>query len=113
MTVQFRNAFLAVLDEVIEREDPELILCHHLYYLTALVRERYPEKKVYGFCHNTDLRQMKNTSFQREFIRSQIPRLDRIFALQEAQKEKIRQIYPVKSESMTVIGTGTIVMCFG
>ena len=25
MTVQFRNAFLAVLDEVIEREDPELI----------------------------------------------------------------------------------------
>ena len=36
MTVQFRNAFLAVLDEVIEREDPELILCHHLYYLTAL-----------------------------------------------------------------------------
>lgn len=31
MTVQFRNAFLAVLDEVIEREDPELILCHHLY----------------------------------------------------------------------------------
>ena len=26
MTVQFRNAFLAVLDEVIEREDPELIL---------------------------------------------------------------------------------------
>ena len=73
---------------------------HHLYYLTALVREHYPEKKVYGFCHNTDLRQMKNTSFQREFIRSQIPRLDRIFALQEAQKEKIRQIYPVKSESM-------------
>ena len=106
MTVQFRNAFLAVLDEVIEREDPELILCHHLYYLTALVRERYPEKKVYGFCHNTDLRQMKNTSFQREFIRSQIPRLDRIFVLQEAQKEKIRQIYPVKNESMTVIGTG-------
>ncbi len=48
---------------------------------------------------------MKNTSFQREFIRSQIPRLDRIFALQEAQKEKIRQIYPVKNESMTVIGT--------
>ncbi len=31
---------------------------------------------------------MKNTSFQREFIRSQIPRLDRIFALQEAQKRK-------------------------
>ena len=49
---------------------------------------------------------MKNTSFQREFIRSQIPRLDRIFVLQEAQKEKIRQIYPVKNESMTVIGTG-------
>ena len=106
MTEQFKEAFLSVLDEVVAKEKPDLILCHHLYYLTALVRERYPEKRVYGFCHNTDLRQMGNISFQREFIRSQIPKLDRIFALQEAQKENIRKVYLVEEEKMTVIGTG-------
>lgn len=106
MTEQFRDAFLEVLDEAIEKEQPDVILCHHLYYLTALIREQYPEKKVYGFCHNTDLRQMENIPFQREFIRSQIPKLDRIFALQDAQKEKIKKVYPVPDEKMTVIGTG-------
>lgn len=106
MTEQFKEAFLTVLDKAIEKENPELILCHHLYYLTALVRERYPDRRVYGFCHNTDLRQMENIPFQREFICSQIPKLDRIFALQEAQKEKIRKVYRVAEETMTVIGTG-------
>ncbi|MFQ9345234.1 MAG: hypothetical protein ACLR2O_06185 [Coprococcus sp.] len=89
MTVQFRNAFLAVLDEVIEREDPELILCHHLYYLTALVRERYPEKKVvwilsqYGFETDEKIRHFNGNLYAVRF-----QRLDRIFALQEAQKER-------------------------
>lgn len=106
MTEQFRGAFLEVLDEAVEKEQPDIILCHHLYYLTALIREHYPKKKVYGFCHNTDLRQMESIPFQREFIRSQIPKLDRIFALQDAQKEKIKKVYPVPDEKMTVIGTG-------
>lgn len=106
MEEQFEKAFLEVLDEVIEKENPDLILCHHLYYLTALVRERYPDKKVYGFCHNTDLRQMEMIPFKREYIRQQIPKLDRIFALQDAQKGKIKNTYPVPEEKMTVIGTG-------
>ena len=106
MTKQFKTAFLKVLDQAVEKEDPDLILCHHLYYLTALVRERYPEKKVYGFCHNTDLRQMENTAFQREFIRSQIPALDRIFALQKMQKDVIQKTYQMSDEHIQIIGTG-------
>lgn len=106
MTECFKKAFLRVLDEAVSKEEPDLILCHHLYYLTALVRERYPEKKVYGFCHNTDLRQMENIPFQREFIRKEIPKLDRIFALQKMQKEAIRKTYPVTGDSIQIIGTG-------
>ena len=106
MAGQFKAAFLEVLDEAIEKENPDIILCHHLYYLTALIRAHYPAKKVYGFCHNTDLRQMESILFERNFIRQEIPKLDRIFALQEAQKEKIKKIYPVSEKQMTVIGTG-------
>lgn len=106
MTRQFKATFLEALDEAIEKENPDIILCHHLYYLTALIRAHYPAKKVYGFCHNTDLRQMESISFERTFIRQEIPKLDRIFALQEAQKEKIKKVYPVSEKQMTVIGTG-------
>ena len=64
MAGQFKAAFLEVLDEAIEKENPDIILCHHLYYLTALIRAHYPAKKVYGFCHNTDLRQMECILFE-------------------------------------------------
>ena len=72
MAGQFKAAFLEVLDEAIEKENPDIILCHHLYYLTALIRAHYPAKKVYGFCHNTDLRQMESILFERNFIRQEI-----------------------------------------
>ena len=49
MAGQFKAAFLEVLDAAIEKENPDIILCHHLYYLTALIRAHYPAKKVYGF----------------------------------------------------------------
>ena len=49
---------------------------------------------------------MESISFEKNFIRQEIPKLDRIFALQEAQKEKIKKIYPVSEKQMTVIGTG-------
>ncbi len=34
---------------------------------------------------------MESILFERNFIRQEIPNLDRIFALQEAQKEKIKK----------------------
>ena len=43
MTVQFSQAFLKVIDQAVRKLQPDVILCHHLYLLTALVRKHYPE----------------------------------------------------------------------
>ena len=40
MAKQFENAFLDVVRRAVEEFKPDLILCHHLYLLTALVRDR-------------------------------------------------------------------------
>ena len=45
MTETFRNAFGEVLKKAVEELDPDVILCHHLYLLTAIVRELFPDKK--------------------------------------------------------------------
>ena len=37
MTDQFQKTFLEVIDSAIREFVPELILCHHLYLLTAIV----------------------------------------------------------------------------
>lgn len=106
MTEQFLEAFLSVIGRAVEDLKPDVILCHHLYLLTAAVRERFSEYRVYGFCHNTDLRQMKKTKLKREYIREQIRRLDHIFVPQKAQEEGVQEIYGVCSERMTRLGMG-------
>lgn len=106
MTKQFRNTFSKRILEVAETFQPEIILCHHLYYLTSLVRELCPEIKVYGISHGSDLRQIQKNSWQREYIKKNICCLDQIFALHQEQKEAIVSYYGCSASKVEVIGTG-------
>ena len=83
MAGQFANAFLTKIRQAVKEFQPDLILSHHLYLLTALVRENFSELPVYGFCHNTDLRQLQKNVLKQEYIKAQIAKLNRIFALHE------------------------------
>lgn len=106
MTEQFRETFLEQVKNAMEEFEPDVVLCHHLYFLTAMIREQYPECKVYGLSHGSDLRQIKKNPWQREYIKEQIPKLDGIFALHQEQKETISTYYKCDEELVTVIGTG-------
>lgn len=106
MTRQLYDAFRAKVTEAVEAFRPDVVLCHHLYFLTALVRELYPSLPVYGQCHGSDLRQIRKNPWQREQIRNQITMLDGIFALHERQKEMICDIFGVPEKLVTVMGTG-------
>lgn len=106
MTVQFRSVFGQRVKEVVECFKPDIILCHHLYYLTALVRELCPNIKVCGVSHGSDLRQIQKNPWQREYIKENICKLDRVFALHQEQKEMICNIHGCQEEQVEVIGTG-------
>ena len=106
MTGQFRDAFSHALEAAVEEFQPDVILCHHLYYLASLVREICPGIPVYGQCHGSDLRQIRKNSWQREWIKEQIPKLNGIFALQSEQKDTICQTFGLPESRVTVMGTG-------
>lgn len=106
MVAQFRDAFLKVLRPLIEEFKPDVILTHHLYLLTAIVRKYFPDQEVYGFCHNTDLRQMEKIDLERRDIAKYVRGLDKIFSLHEAQKNKIIEIYKVNPDKVEIIGMG-------
>lgn len=106
MTERFLREFLIVIRKAVEELKPDLILCHHLYLLTAAVREHFPKHRIYGFCHNTDLRQMRKTALKREYIREQIKGLNHIFVPQKAQEEGVKEIYRVSGEQITRVGMG-------
>lgn len=106
MTQQFRQAFGTKISEAVTVFQPDVILCHHLYYVVSLVRQMYPQIPVYGQCHGSDLRQIETNPWQREWIMGQISKLDGIFALHEAQKERICQIFDLPAHRVRVMGTG-------
>ena len=106
MTDQLFRAFRKQILEAVEVFRPDVILCHHLYFLTALVREMFPGIPVYGQCHGSDLRQFLKNPWQHEWILSQIPKLNGIFALHEEQKKQICFIFGIPQEKVYVLGTG-------
>lgn len=106
MTEQFKKGFSKQIQNAIIEFNPDIILCHHLYYLTSLVRELCSDKKVFGICHGSDLRQIKKNPWQRNYIIEQIKRLDGIFALHSEQRDQIIEYYGCTPEQVSVIGTG-------
>ena len=106
MLEQFERAFSKKLEEVMSVFSPDLILCHHLYLLTALVREKCPQIPIFAFCHNTDLRQMEKHDLEKERIVRNIQKLDKIFTPKEAQRQEVLRLYGVEPEKVINIGIG-------
>lgn len=105
MVGRFKQTFLETFRRAVEQFQPDLVLCHHLYLLTALIRRHY-SGVVLGVCHGTGLRQLKKNPLERAYIREQIRGLDKIFALHQVQKQEILRQFDISGDRVLVIGSG-------
>ena len=106
MTVAFEHAFAATIDRAVAAFGPDLVLCHHLYLVTALVRERVHGVPVVAVCHSTDLRQLLSHGLERERILTAVRALDAVFALHAEQAAEIERVCGVDPARIHVVGTG-------
>ena len=106
MISQFEEVFIDAAGRAIADLDPDLIICHHLFLLTALVRKHFPERKIVGISHGTDLRQMINCDNLRGIVRPYIKELDAALALHSEQREQIIEIFGMDESRVSVIGSG-------
>ncbi|MDO4501774.1 MAG: glycosyltransferase family 4 protein [Coriobacteriia bacterium] len=106
MVEQFLGAFAQQLDAAVAALQPDVIVCNHLYLLTAFVRERFPETPVWGICHSTCLRQLRSHGLERERILRAIPQLDGILSLHDEQAAQIAELFGVAREGIRILGTG-------
>lgn len=106
MVDAFYRAFDDVLDRMLEAIKPDLVICHHLYLLTAHFAMRDWPCPIVGLSHNTDIRQFQRIPLEREAIAAGIRRLDRVLALTGAQAKTIAETYGVPESRIQVIGTG-------
>ena len=106
MVSQFCAAFREALAEVREQFEPDVVICHHLYLATAVVVEAAFTCPVAAVCHSTDLRQMHIHDLERARIVQAMRKLDCVFALHEAQKCEIAELYGIPFSRICVVGTG-------
>ncbi|MDO4289803.1 MAG: glycosyltransferase family 4 protein [Eggerthellaceae bacterium] len=106
MLAQFKAAFTRVISEADAAFRPDVVICHHLYLVTAVAREALPHRPLAGISHSTDLRQMAQHDLDRAFILRGVRALDAALALHEEQAAQIERTYGVPRERIHVIGTG-------
>ncbi len=106
MVSQFRAAFAKRIRRAVDEFNPDVVVCHHLYLLTALVRSLVSGIPVFGVCHSTDLRQMRSHGLERDEIIRGICGLDGIFALHGEQRAEIIALYGCEPNKVRVLGTG-------
>ena len=106
MLAQFKTAFLARLNKALDEFQPQVIVCNHLYLLTALVRENAGGVPVVGICHNTCLRQLEQHDMGNAWIKERIAELDLVLALHEDQRKRVLEMFDLSEERVRIIGSG-------
>lgn len=110
MCARFEAAFVRAIDSAFAEFSPDIVICHHLYLASALVRREAsrlaPDVPVGVVCHSTDLRQMSQHRLERDLIVRQMREMDAVFALHAEQAAQIVETYGVDPDRICVLGTG-------
>lgn len=106
MIKTIKENYKDIIKKAVKEFKPEIIICNHLYLITALVREIIKDIPVYCICHGTCLRQFKNNDLEKEYILKNIRSLDGIFALHDQQKKDIINTFSIDENKVHILGSG-------
>lgn len=103
---QYRRAFLEQMRRAVAEFEPDVVIGHHLYLMTSLFAQEFPQIRLWSFCHGTDLRQLAaHTRFREEVTRA-LAGVDRVFALQAKQAQDISDRFGISRDRIRVVGNG-------
>lgn len=106
MVKKLKNAFKIRIDKALDEIKPDLVICHHLYLITAFVKEIISDIPVVGISHGTCLKQIKSHNLEHKFIKHNIKNLDMIFALHDEQRKEIIETFDIKENKVFSLGSG-------
>lgn len=114
MFERWKNAFSKTIKKAVDEFKPDIIICHHLWVLTSVVIEMYPDKNILAFCHGTDLRQLEcfkniNSDFSRgiiNYVTENCRKLKTVVVSHKSEKELVKKQYNINENNIKVAGTG-------
>jgi hypothetical protein len=103
---EYENAFTRILDTAVDEFKPDIIHSHHLWIVSSIASQLYPEIPVVTTCHGSDLRQFQNCPHLQEKVLKGCKKINIVMALSEAQKNEIIRLYSLEPEQIMVVGAG-------
>lgn len=99
------GAFRKRLIQMKEEFNPDIVISHHLFLITDLVREVFKDRKVVGICHGTDIRQVKQ---HEKFLArlKNIHDLDKVLTVTPAEHEDIVNLFGIERKKIHLVGGG-------
>ncbi len=102
----YEKAFSKVLQKAVKKFKPDIIHSHHLWLVSSLARQLFPNIPFITSSHGTDLRQFQNCPHLRERVLKGCEQVDTVLALSEDQKNEIIRLYKFEPERIIVVGAG-------
>ena len=100
------TAFRRTLERAAADFQPDVLILHHLWILTSLALEAFPEAGSIAVCHHTDLRQAMQNPKLRECHVTRLHQLDAILSLSDVHQDEIRRIHPCAGTKIVTTGGG-------
>ena len=83
-----------------------MIITHHIFILSSLVREVFDDKPVIGISHGTDIRQVKKNPWIKDRYIKNVDKLTHYLSLSRNDKESLSEVFEIPNEKITVTGGG-------
>lgn len=102
----WQKNFYKILKKAKKEFNPDIVITHHLWILSSMVCDIFYDKKIYGICHNTDIRQaLKNKDIKEKYV-TNLKQLKKIFALSNDVINEIEEIYGYDKKNIIDFGAG-------
>ena len=98
----FKKALLKARDVF----QPDVIIAHHLFILTSLITEVFPDTRIIAVSHSTDIRQIKRHPHLKERYIHNLDKLHTVFTVTPKDCSAIEALFSISKERIRISGGG-------
>ncbi len=103
---KYKMAFSKILQKAVNKFNPDIIHSHHLWIVSSLTKQLFPNIPLITSCHGTGLRQFQNCPHLQKRVLKGCEQIDFVLALSTDQKNEIIRLYKFPLEKIIVVGAG-------
>ncbi|MCL2170444.1 MAG: glycosyltransferase family 4 protein [Defluviitaleaceae bacterium] len=102
----WRAVFSGVLEQAKAEFAPDVVILHHLWWLTSMAVDVFDAARKIGICHNTDLRQAEQNPDLKEKYVHGLEKLDLVLSLSDDAKPRIELTFGISRDKIVTLGGG-------